>query len=277
MKLKKKIKLICTDIDGTLLDINRDISPETAKTFKSLEGQIPIILASSRMPSAMYYIQEKLGILGSPLIAYNGALVLDKNGKTLYSATLSFNLLRAIINHNNHKNYNISTFCTDIWRTEKMDEWTLREINNTRVKPEITPLNHLIKVLQEKDQKPHKIMCMGEAEELDDLLSFLDQNKLQQEAHFYRSKKTYLEISAKNIDKSKALKLLLDEVYRIEMINVIAFGDNHNDIELLKNAGQGVAVTNATQSAKKVAHYVSPFTNKEDAVAKALQHFKKNN
>ncbi len=273
MKMDKKIKLICTDIDGTLLDSNRDIAMTTATKIMTLNGKIPVILASSRMPSAMYYIQQKLDISGSPMIAYNGGLVLDGNNQTLYSATLPYKLLSAIIDHHQDKKYNISTFCNDIWRTESMDEWTLREINNTRVEPEISPLDNLLQKLKQKNEQPHKIMCMGDAKELNDLLIFIENMGLTTTANFYRSKRTYLEISAKNINKSKALQLLLDKVYGFTMEEVMAFGDNHNDIELLEHAGFGVAVANATENAKKAAVFVSDLTNKEGAVAEAVEKF----
>ena len=273
MKMDKKIKLICTDIDGTLLDSNRDIAMTTATKIMAINGKIPVILASSRMPSAMYYIQQKLDISGSPMIAYNGGLVLDGNNQTLYSATLPYKLLSAIIDHHQDKKYNISTFCNDIWRTESMDEWTLREINNTRVEPEISPLDNLLQKLKQKNEQPHKIMCMGDAKELNDLLIFIENMGLKTTANFYRSKRTYLEISAKDINKSKALQLLLDKVYCFTMEEVMAFGDNHNDIELLEHAGFGVAVANATENAKKVAVFVSDLTNKEGAVAEAVEKF----
>lgn len=150
---------------------------------------------------------------------------------------------------------------------------TLREIKNTRVEPELIPLNDLLDSFRESNQEPHKIMCMGDPEELDDLLKHVAGSDLKSEANFYRSKDTYIEISAKRINKSRALQILLDKIYDLEMKEVMAFGDNHNDIELLKNAGFGITVANATENAKIVADQISDFTNKEDAVAKAIERF----
>jgi len=89
----------------------------------------------------------------------------------------------------------------------------------------------------------------------------------------FRFCKTYIEIITKNINKSDALVYLLDKEYDLPMSAVIAFGDNHNDVELLKNAGWGVAVANAKENVKAAADYVSEFTNKEDAVANELAKF----
>ncbi|WP_072980334.1 Cof-type HAD-IIB family hydrolase [Leeuwenhoekiella palythoae] len=270
--MTKKIQLMCSDIDGTLLNAKRDIAPETAAAINKLPQDFPIILASSRMPSAMYYLQEKIGRLGSPIISYNGGLVLDGKGNKLYSQTVSLDFLETVIQHQQDYDYNISTYCTDTWRTAKSDYWTLREIRSTRVEPVYTPLNEHIAVLKAIDEQPHKIMCMGSPRALDSLIALL-REKHGNEAHFYRSKDVYVEITPKNIDKSSALATLIDKNYGLELSDVIAFGDNFNDTTMIKNVGLGVAVANAAQEVKDVADYVSEYTNKEHAVAKAIEKF----
>ena len=126
--------------------------------------------------------------------------------------------------------------------------------------------------LQTEQRAPHKIMCMGDPEEIDTIIASL-QVDFQQDVHFYRSKDTYLEITPKHIDKAKALHLILKEYYNFGMENVIAFGDNHNDETLIAQAGLGVAVANATEQLKSLADYTSPYTNKEDAAAKTIEKF----
>ena len=115
-------------------------------------------------------------------------------------------------------------------------------------------------------------MCMGSVEEIDSIVAHLSID-FGEAVHLYRSKDTYLEITPKYIDKAKALKVLLDAEYEFGLAEVIAFGDNHNDDELIKRVGWGVAVGNATDTLKSLANYVSGYTNKEDAVAKALERF----
>ena len=268
----RKIKLLCSDIDGTLLDKNRDIAPETATAFSKLPEDLPVILASSRMPSAMYYLQEKIGRLGSPLICYNGGLVLNSNGSKFYSKTLSLDLLKTVITHHQDYDYNISTYCTDTWRTAKVDYWTLREIRSTRVEPVLIPLAEHINTLKATEEEPHKIMCMGSPRALDSLIALLEE-KHPDEAHLYRSKECYVEISPKKIDKRNALNDFIKATYKLELDDVIAFGDNFNDTTLISAVGLGIAVANAAAEVKDVADYVSAFTNKEHAVAKAIEQF----
>jgi Cof subfamily protein (haloacid dehalogenase superfamily) len=263
------IKLICTDIDGTLLNTLRWLSTETVTAFA--KAKLPTILASSRMPSALTYLQEGLNILGSPLIAYNGGLILGTNGKVIQSNTFSLSILEVVIAHQAQCNYNLSIYADDDWYTTSEDYWTKREINNTRVTPTLQEPQQTLRQLAIEKRGIHKVMCMGDEQELDTLVSLLA--NFTSQVHLYRSKDTYLEITPRDIDKAKALKIVLQEEYDFGMEAVMAFGDNHNDDELIKNAGRGVAVANATDTLKSLADYVSPFTNKEHGVAFALTKF----
>ena len=64
-------KLICSDIDGTLLDANRQLSKETIAAVQRVKSKIPFLLISSRMPKSMRLLQSELGTMETPLIAYN--------------------------------------------------------------------------------------------------------------------------------------------------------------------------------------------------------------
>ena len=96
-------------------------------------------------------------------------------------------------------------------------------------------------------------------------------HKHKDDLNVYRSKDTYLELSPKAISKAKALKIL-HEKYDIKRKEIIAFGDNYNDVEMLDYVGIGVAVENARKEAKKVANYVTKH-HKENGVAIALKKF----
>jgi Cof subfamily protein (haloacid dehalogenase superfamily) len=263
-------KLICTDIDGTLLNADRYLSDATVSAFA--KANIPLVLASSRMPSAMRYLQEGLERSGSPLIAYNGGLILGRSGTVIESNSFETTVLEALLPHHLENNYNLSIYSHDYWFTDAEDYWSLREINNTRVQPVYQPAKESLNFLNTKELGIHKLMCMGTVSEIDSIVEHLLAD-YGTAVHLYRSKDTYLEITPKYIDKAKALKVLLETDYDFGLEGVIAFGDNHNDDELIKRVGWGVAVANATETLKSIANYVSPHTNKEDAVAHALRQF----
>ena len=96
--------LICTDIDGTLLNTDRYLSDATVSAFA--KANIPIVLASSRMPSAMHYLQKGLRIQNASLIAYNGGLILGKDGICIESNTMPLLVLEDLLTH--HKSIRIT-------------------------------------------------------------------------------------------------------------------------------------------------------------------------
>ncbi|PRP68069.1 HAD family hydrolase [Nonlabens agnitus] len=265
------IQLIATDIDGTLLDGNRFISAKTAEIFNQLE--LPKILISARMPQAMYYLQEALNIQGLPIVCYNGALVLHQE-EVLHSDSISFDIIKDLaaigVDHDIH----VSLYRGKEWFVTQRDQWTLREINNTRVEPTVQDLEDTMAYFKKTQDAggAHKIMFMGNADRME--LAFAKAEKHHSSmVHLYRSKDTYTEISPKNISKKSALELLIQRNYpSIAMSGVAAFGDNYNDTEMLAGAGYGIAVANGRDEVKQAANHVTAH-HKEDGVALWLEEF----
>ena len=86
----------------------------------------------------------------------------------------------------------------------------------------------------------------------------------------YRAKDTYIEVADISISKLIGVKIILDEVYHLALSETIAFGDNYNDLEMLKGVGCGVAVDNARDEVKAVAKYLTDHHSK-DGVASFLE------
>ncbi len=263
------IQLIATDIDGTLLDEHRSIAAITASIFKNID--VPKILISARMPSAMYYLQEALDIIGAPIICYNGALVLHDNVE-LFSTSIPYETIQAIATIGLDNGLHVSLYRNDEWFVEQMDQWAAREVNNTRTQPQIQAIDKTLNYLDRSRDLggAHKIMFMGDAGKMD--LAFAKANQqCGSKLHLYRSKDTYTEISPKNISKKTALELLLKERFPgVEMAAVAAFGDNYNDTEMLAGVGYGVAVANARDEVKQAARFITGH-HKEDGVARWLE------
>ena len=87
-----KIDIVFSDIDGTLLDSEKRLSDTTIDTFERIKDKTPIVLISSRMPSAMYHLQKSANIDHFPTIAYNGGLIIhDKKDRIIpYKDGLKF-------------------------------------------------------------------------------------------------------------------------------------------------------------------------------------------
>ena len=260
-----ELKLICTDIDGTLLNKDRRLSQATLATFQRLSPRCPIVLISSRMPVSMKQLQEELHIVNYPLIAYNGSLILDQD-VVLYDEGLSHDFQKTLVNYTANTSIHLSFYHKDEWYVPTDDYWAKREAHNTRVEPVVQPLETTIAKWKEEQKVAHKIMCMGEEQEIEKLYQQL-QNTQAEEVNAYRSKATYLEISIKSQDKATAMEKLLQIKYpQWGMDNVIAFGDNYNDATLLKKVGRGVAVANAKTEVLPLADATTR-SNIEDGVA----------
>ncbi|WP_276497619.1 Cof-type HAD-IIB family hydrolase [Pontibacter litorisediminis] len=269
-----KFRAICTDIDGTLLNSERQLSQRTIDTFRSLDKDVPMILASSRMPSAMRHLQEELGILHHPLICFNGGYVLYfEDGKTeplqLDSVQIQPALCQIIHDFTANTAIHVSLYEQDNWYAPTLDYWAQREQRITKVSPQVAELAPILQRWQQAETGAHKVMCMGPADEIDALQQELHSNYADQ-VHAYHSKDTYLEIAPRAISKATALELLLKARFGIGMQEVMAFGDNYNDIHMLQEVGLGIAVANAREEVKAVANEVT-LKSTEDGVAVAIE------
>ncbi|MDA0313797.1 MAG: Cof-type HAD-IIB family hydrolase [Bacteroidetes bacterium] len=262
-------KAICSDIDGTLLNSERSLSPNLISIVSSISPEIPFFLASARMPAAMRYLLQDLKRPKEPLIAYNGALILDGEGKELESITIPIHQVEEVVNLANNLTLHVSLLNGEEWHTPKEDYFALREIENTKVIPSwIDPLV-VIERWKSDNHGAHKVMCMGDPAKIGELYQTLLQ-RLGTQLHLYRSKDTYLEIAPKPISKATGLKKILDQGYAIGMDEVVAFGDGYNDIDLLEQVGWGVAVANALAEVKAVAQELT-LHHKKDGVAVSLE------
>ena len=263
-----RYKLICSDIDGTLLDKNRELSDFTIQEIQRV-SPIPFVLISSRMPKAMRHLQSQLGNTNAPLIAYNGGLVLHNN-QVLHSAVIDNAVLETVILLCEKTTIHLSLYFEDDWFVPSMDFWALREADNTKVTPVVKSNKSVLSQWKNEGKGAHKIMCMGHEAEIDVLYKALE-NSFSNQIMLYRSKPTYIEISHISVSKKTAIEVLLNSCYtNISMKNIVAFGDNYNDIEMLKAVGLGVAVANAIEEVLQIADKITD-TNKNNGVAKTIQ------
>jgi hypothetical protein len=164
----------------------------------------------------------------------------------------------------------ISLYHEDNWYAPHNDAWTEKESRVTKVLPILKPNATVLQRWKTAQAGAHKIMCMGD----ESLMNTLEEKlaDLHAHIHVYRSKSTYIEIAPRQVSKASALALVLKSYPGIRMENVIAFGDNYNDIEMLQTAGTGVAVANARPEAKLAANELTE-KNTEDGVAITLEKY----
>ena len=261
-------KIVFSDIDGTLLNHDRELSPATISTIKELKNKLPFVLISARMPAAMRHLQTDLAIENQPIICYNGGLILV-DGQVVSSTEIPLNTVESLSDFNKNMNCHLSLYNSDEWYVPQYDQWAAREENNTKVKPELRSNFEVISEWKQENKGAHKIMAMGDEAHIDAIKNYLSE-EFPNQLHLYRSKSTYLEIANKEISKLTAIKFLLDNHFKIKTEETIAFGDNYNDVEMIKGVGMGVAVGNARKEVLEVANIVTQ-SGKEDGVANSLK------
>ena len=252
-------KAVFSDIDGTLLNSRHQISPLTEQAIKAVIAKgVPFIPVSARPPYAITPYTKQLDTQQA-IICYSGALILDKNLTALYSVILEpqdlqqLNQILADFNHLSVSHYaGLDWFCNDL-----NNYWTLQESEITGLHAKQTP----------KDlNEVHKILVMGEAEEIRQLEQKLKQSLPHLSIH--RSKNEYLEIMNKAATKAKAI-CFMEQHLNVRAEEVVAFGDNFNDLDMLQYAGLSVAMGNAPDEIKQVAKEVTA-SNDEDGIALVL-------
>lgn len=259
-------KIVFSDIDGTLLNKDRELSPSTIEAVKKLEEKIPFILISARMPAAMRHLQDELEIGHLPIISYNGGLILVDH-KVMSSTEIPLEIVENLSNWNPF-NCHLSLYHKDEWYVPGMDRWAQREVNNTKIQPQVKPNHEVIEKWKKENKGAHKIMAMGDVSHIDSIRDYLEEN-FPGKLHLYRSKDSYLEIAPRSVSKFTAIDLLLKEHFSLTPEDAVAIGDNYNDVEMLKKVGYGVAVGNAREECKEVANVVCG-NSVEDGVAKIL-------
>ncbi len=271
-----KYRALCTDIDGTLLNCHRELSERTIAAIRKLDKDIPVILASSRMPAAMRHLQQQLNILHHPLICFNGGYVLGSEGGSatptvVDTIQIPAETCSAILAMAHNTAIHTSLYADDNWFAPQMDQWTDKEQRVTKVKANITDLRPVLEEWQTTGTGAHKVMCMGPEEEIFEMAARLEA-QFSDHIHIYRSKSTYLELAPKAISKATALEMILGRNFGIDISEVVAFGDNYNDIDMLHAAGLGIAVENAREEVKSAADEVT-LKSIEDGVAVAIEKY----
>ncbi|QYK66430.1 Putative phosphatase [Paenibacillus sp. S02] len=119
-------KIVCIDIDGTLLNSAHQITEETKETIlQVINGkQIPVVLVSARMPKAIIPLQKHLGI-SEPLICYSGALVIDRHGNKLNTRYIDTKMTQRLLDSLAAYDLHVSLYKDDEWYIEQLDAWVI--------------------------------------------------------------------------------------------------------------------------------------------------------
>lgn len=287
------MKLIATDLDGTLLNSNHEISKENIEALKyAQEKGIEITIATGRTYKDALHIIDKANIKAH-IISNNGSVVHTKNGKTLKSWCINKNSIRNIIDWLNQNNY-FYQLCTDEYIYVPLNskelirnDFRLAMKNNNGISEDI--VEKTIELIFSQ----YGIMFYDDVNNLINseidfctisALSF-DEKKLKygrehcsnlKDLSMVVSLKYNFELVNKGASKGTALEYLSNYL-NISLDDVVAFGDNYNDLSMFKKAGTSVAMDNADLQIKDKCDFVT-LSNNENGVGRFIyKHIEKLN
>ena len=252
--------IIFSDIDGTLVDDRHNPMPKTAKKIKQItEEGIPFILVSARPPRGVKRVLDMIGF-SWPMICFCGGVITDKDGNIVFDEGIPIDTAIGIKDYFDTKfpEVCVCSYLYDRWLCDdKTHYWVNYEIGVTAMTPEELSLRELKK----SENKVHKLLCMGDPEQMDKAEAEL-RELFDGKAAIYRSKKEYIEVTPAGVSKSRAMKVLCEN-YNTDISRAMAFGDNFNDLDMLECAGMVVAMGNSPDEIKAVCKYVTDDNNSE--------------
>ncbi len=183
--------------------------------------------------------------------------------KEIASTTINFDAMNEIYKLAERHKIKLGLYHNREWCVEETSERVQKEINYTKTEPTFRDTEDTLADWYNRNISPHKVMLMGTKSSSDAIFPIL-QNQLGQALQVYRSNDTLIELAPKSVSKLSAIKLLL--TLNESLADIISFGDNYNDIEMLQYSGIGVAVGNAREEVKAIANHIT-LKNTEDGVA----------
>ena len=258
------IKLVATDIDGTILIPEGKFTEEVKSCIKNLQEKgIKVVLVTGRMNKAALLIKNELN-LNTPVVSYQGGLVND-GGEVLYERYLSEEQAEKIIDWAHKENIHINLYNNDILYSEKDNAEIRRYCSVQHVDYVVKPFSQI------KKTNINKILAIdyNNAERISKYEKELPSHF--PELYIIKSTPYFLEFSNPEGSKYCAVKFL-QKYWGIKENETLTIGDQNNDIELLKAGGIKVAMKNGTEELKAIADYTTDSVY-DNGFVKAMEKF----
>lgn len=266
--MELKYKLAASDMDGTLLDDGCNITDENLAAIRAAEAAGMIFTISTGR--ALCALERYLAVLDitAPIITYNGAMIVRPDGQILYSRSMS-------------ESAALRVWCDGVRADTTMILWSGNRLYSNKD-------NDIVRRYRMMSPAPYRLIGDGTgiietlAHDGVTKILYCDMPERIEELRLakadcadygvtcFKSKPEYLENVDSGVSKGAALARLC-ELLDIPVSASVAFGDEANDIEMLRTAGLGVAMGNATDTVKSIADTVT-LTNEQNGVGAMLRN-----
>ena len=253
--MKQDYRLLVLDLDGTLTNSKKEISPRNLRTLLRLQQSgVRLVLASGRPTYGIVPLAEQLQMKENNgyILSYNGGEIIDwSTGELLYKNLLPDDVLPILYQTATDNRQTILTYDNECILTENPnDPYVQKEafLNKMQVR-------RVENFLQEIPLPLPKCLIVGEPEQLMKTEAELSL-RLQRQISVYRSEPYFLELVPLGIDKARSIAVLSEKL-GITREEVAAMGDGYNDLSMIKYAGLGIAMNNAQEPVKAAADYIA--------------------
>ena len=259
------IKMVVTDIDGTIYTPETGITNKVKDCINKLaQDGIKVVIATGRGYSSARKVAEKLGIK-CPFICYQGGLVNSYEGEILEVKYLNPDIAHKIIADCKKRNIHLNVYVEDKLYVEDDDDYIKDYIGDKGIDYfKVNSFNEL------DFSKLNKMLAINyDTNKINNLTDYLKEK--YPEIYIVKSTDYFCEIANKEATKGNGIKFLANK-YGFTTNEVMAIGDQNNDIEMIETAGIGVAMGNGTDIIKSKANYITD-TVQNDGFVKAVEKF----
>jgi Cof subfamily protein (haloacid dehalogenase superfamily) len=258
------ISLVISDIDGTLITSNHEVTEGTKRAAcELLSNGIRLCLASSRPPRAVTPIAEELG-LESTFAAFNGALIETSSGEILAESTIPPGITASIVTiARAHR--------LDVWLYDRTDWWISQQTPHVEREEHTTGFASRSRDYDEQLSRPlNKLTVVGSPDKVAEVARMIS-DQLGTQVSASRSKPRFLDVTAFGWHKGSVVARL-SSFFATTPSRVAVIGDGPNDVEMFLAAGLSIAMGQAVDDVRNRANYITG-SNDDEGWAQAISKY----
>jgi Cof subfamily protein (haloacid dehalogenase superfamily) len=262
--MPKKNRLVISDIDGTLITSNHEVTAATKRTAARLyEAGIALTLSSSRPPRSIKPLAEALQ-LRAPFASFNGALITTRDGEIRLRSAISPEVMAPVKAIADRFGLGLWLYDEHGWWAERRDAFVEREAHTSGFEPDFQGYGERLKESAVKLTVVGKPELVAQAEKL--LFA-----QLREKVSASRSKPRFLDVTAHGYHKGSVVEHLA-EVFTVSKDEIAVIGDGPNDIEMFRQAGTSIAMGQGVEEVINAATFVTS-SNDDEGWSRGIEKY----
>jgi Cof subfamily protein (haloacid dehalogenase superfamily) len=260
------IRLLLADVDGTLVTPEKVLTETAVEAVRELgDAGVLFALTSGRPPRGMAMLIDPLD-LSTPIAAFNGGLLVDRDMKTIEQRTIPGELVAPTIEL-------LDSFALDVWVYQGAD-WYVRDLQGTHVDREAQTVQFPPTLRADYDglvEGVAKIVGVSDDHDAVERAAVAAHDRFGDEISAARSQPYYVDVTHPEANKGSVVSYLARR-YDIPREAIATIGDMPNDVLMFAHSGLSVAMGNASREVQRAARRVTS-SNSQEGFAKAVRRF----